>query len=168
MEVDIRTSLRRLGTDEVDHFGRPLTEHLVETSRWLEKWGNPTAISLAGAFHSIYGTEEFRQKTLPLDRRDDVRAQIGEEAEALVYLFCLADRHSLFSQTNTGPFEIPLPSLGQSTEVAADCDCVPIGVTPSSETMPFCLSRSRLYDAAPSSNNAHLQGMDAIAVRASR
>jgi hypothetical protein len=120
MDTDIRTSLRQFGTDEVDHFGRPLTEHLVETSRWLEKWGNPSSISLAGAFHSIYGTEEFRQKTLPLDRRDDVRVLIGEEAEALVYLFCLADRHSLFSQTSTDPFEIPLPSLGQSTEVSRD------------------------------------------------
>ncbi|NML97867.1 hypothetical protein HHL24_07885 [Paraburkholderia sp. RP-4-7] len=120
MDADIREVLRQFGTDEVDHFGRPLTEHLMETSRWLQKWGNPMTLSLAGAFHSIYGTEEFRQKTLPLDRRSDVRAVIGAEAEALAYLFCFANRHSLFEQADAGPFEIPLPSLGYSTEVSTE------------------------------------------------
>jgi hypothetical protein len=33
MDADIREVLRQFGTDEVDHFGRPLTEHLMETSR---------------------------------------------------------------------------------------------------------------------------------------
>jgi hypothetical protein len=120
VNTNIREVLRHFGTDDIDHFGRPLTEHLMETSRWLEKWGNPTAISLAGAFHSIYGTEEFKRKTVPLDKRNDVRALIGDEAEVLAYLFCVADRHSLFSQTDTAPFEIPLPLMEQSTEVSRD------------------------------------------------
>jgi hypothetical protein len=117
MHIYLRETLLQLGTDEVNHFGRPLTEHLVETGRWLEKWGNSSTLSLAAAFHSIYGTEEFRQKTVPLTRRSDVRALIGEEAERLVYLFCLADRRSFFEQENSGPFVAYLPALGKSVEI---------------------------------------------------
>lgn len=60
-----QVEIRRFETDEILHFGRPLTVHLIETARWLEKWGcHPTLIA-AGAFHSIYGTEkEFREKAL--------------------------------------------------------------------------------------------------------
>jgi hypothetical protein len=45
-------------------------------------------------FHSIYGTERFRGFTLPLDRRSEVRALVGERAERLAYLNCAMDRAS--------------------------------------------------------------------------
>jgi hypothetical protein len=45
-------------------------------------------------FHSIYGTERFRGFTLPLARRNEVRALIGERAEHLAYLNCAMDRAS--------------------------------------------------------------------------
>ena len=45
-------------------------------------------------FHSIYGTEKFQGFTLPLERRDEVRALIGERAEWLAYLNCAMDRAS--------------------------------------------------------------------------
>ena len=44
----------------------------------------------AGLFHSIYGTEGFQGFTLPFDRRDDIRALIGDRAERLVWVFCVA------------------------------------------------------------------------------
>ena len=45
-------------------------------------------------FHSIYGTEKFQGFTLPLDRRGEVRALIGDRAERLAYLNCAMDRAS--------------------------------------------------------------------------
>ena len=117
MSIKIREALRQFGTDEVDHFGRPLTEHLLETSRWLEDWGNSAAVYMAGAFHSIYGTEEFKAKTLPLERRTDVRTLIGAEAEELVYLFCVTDRKAFFEQPDAGPFEVLFPSQGRRSEI---------------------------------------------------
>jgi hypothetical protein len=45
-------------------------------------------------FHSIYGTEKFQGFTLPLVRRDEVRALIGDRAEHLAYLNCAMDRAS--------------------------------------------------------------------------
>lgn len=113
----LRHEVRKFGTDQIFHFGRPLTAHLIETGRWLEKWGNPRTLVAAGAFHSIYGTEEFYEKAVPLERRQDIRKIIGEESEALVYLFCLADRHALFSTQATGSYLIPLPSLGTQVEL---------------------------------------------------
>ena len=37
-------------------------------------------------FHSIYGTERFQGFTLPLERRGEISALIGERAERLAYL----------------------------------------------------------------------------------
>ena len=42
-------------------------------------------------FHSIYGTEKFQGFTLPLERRAEVRALIGDRAERLAYLNCAKD-----------------------------------------------------------------------------
>jgi hypothetical protein len=47
-------------------------------------------------FHSIYSTEHFEQTAVPLTRRDEVRQLIGEEAESLVWLFCMMRRKTFF------------------------------------------------------------------------
>ncbi|MFL9867847.1 hypothetical protein PQR67_27040 [Paraburkholderia fungorum] len=117
MLEQLQREVRKFGTDQIFHFGRPLTSHLVETSRWLTTWGSPRALVAAGAFHSIYGTEEFRERAVSLERRPEIREIIGEEAEALVYLFCLADRHALFSAQAAGSYSVPLPSLGTRAEL---------------------------------------------------
>lgn len=57
-----------------DMFG----DHLRAVQRLLQAWGMPEAITLAGLFHSIYGTEGFQDFQLSLDRRDDVKKLIGE------------------------------------------------------------------------------------------
>lgn len=109
--------MRRFGTDEILHFGRPLTAHLIETARWLERWGSQPAIVAAGAFHSIYGTEEFRAKAVSLYRRPEIQRIIGEDAEVLVYLFCMADRRVLFSRQAAASMSIPLPSIDTHVEL---------------------------------------------------
>ncbi|WP_321871938.1 DUF6817 domain-containing protein [Paraburkholderia tropica] len=117
MLEQLQTEMRRFGTDEILHFGRPLTAHLIETGRWLERWGSPPTLVAAGAFHSIYGTEEFREKAVSVDRRSEIREIIGEEAENLVYFFCMADRSALFSGQAAAPYSVPLPSMNVSVDL---------------------------------------------------
>ena len=66
----------------------------VAVYRLLESQGCPEDVCRAGMFHSIYGTEKFQGFTLPLGRRDEVRALIGDRAERLAYLNCAMDRAS--------------------------------------------------------------------------
>ncbi|WP_322093597.1 DUF6817 domain-containing protein [Paraburkholderia bannensis] len=117
MLEQLQTEVRRFGTDEILHFGRPLTAHLIETGRWLERWGSQPTLVAAGAFHSIYGTEEFREKAVSVDRRSEIREIIDEEAENLVYLFCMADRSALFSGQAAAPYSVPLPSMNASVDL---------------------------------------------------
>jgi hypothetical protein len=51
---------------------------------------------LGGLFHSLYGTWHFRHKSCPIDQRNLVRDLIGEEAEFLAYVFCVAERPKEF------------------------------------------------------------------------
>jgi hypothetical protein len=76
-------------------------------------------------FHSIYGTEKFRSFALPLQRRGEVRALIGERAERLAYLNCVMDRASLDRAVAEGvePFRILLRDSGEVVSLsAADLD----------------------------------------------
>ncbi|MFL9996737.1 hypothetical protein PQR34_35395 [Paraburkholderia sediminicola] len=117
MLEELQAEVRRFGTDEILHFGRPLTAHLIETGRWLARWGSQPTLVAAGAFHSIYGTEEFREKAVPVERRSEIRKIIGEEAEDLVYLFCMADRRALFSGQAAAPYCVSLPSMDTHVEL---------------------------------------------------
>lgn len=59
MLEQLQREMCKLGTDQIQQFGRPLTSHLVETGRWPEKWGYPRTMFAAGAFHAIYGMRSF-------------------------------------------------------------------------------------------------------------
>ena len=96
--------LRGLGTEDVPHSGeKGFLAHLVAVARDLESWGCDRDVCRAGLFHSIYGTELFRRWSLPLERRGEVRALIGERAEWLAFVNCMMDRTS---------FEVLLESQG--------------------------------------------------------
>lgn len=83
-----------IGVEQVPHTGKSYLAHLIAVFRWLESLGCPEDVCRAGMFHSIYGTERFQGFTLPLERRGDVRALIGDRAERLAYLNCAMDRAS--------------------------------------------------------------------------
>ncbi len=84
-----------MGIDQVPHTHKTYLAHLIAVSRSLESQGYSQDVCRAGLFHSIYGTERFQGFTLPLGRRDEVRALIGDRAERLAYLNCAMDRASL-------------------------------------------------------------------------
>ncbi|HUY36654.1 MAG TPA: hypothetical protein VMV69_28225 [Pirellulales bacterium] len=83
-----------LGTDKVPHTDEVFLAHLIGVYRELGVWGCHEVVCQAGMFHSIYGTEKFQLFSLPLDRRPEVRALIGERAERLAYANSAMDRAS--------------------------------------------------------------------------
>jgi hypothetical protein len=86
--------LLELGTQLVFHSHANLHAHLVGVYHLLRRWGRPEHVALAGLFHSIYSTDEFRDFALPLTERGQIEGLIGVEGERLVYLYSAATRES--------------------------------------------------------------------------
>ena len=84
--------LQRSGAMVTPHTGRVLHDHLLGTYQQLQAWGNSQAVCMAGLFHSIYGTNAFTHQSLLQSQRAELRHAIGQEAEALAWLFCSIDR----------------------------------------------------------------------------
>jgi hypothetical protein len=87
--------LEARGAGTTRHSGRTFIHHLVGTWRILAIWGHPAPLCNAGLFHSVYGTQYFRQGHFSADERDVIRGLIGEDAEEIAYLFCALDRSEL-------------------------------------------------------------------------
>jgi hypothetical protein len=82
--------LKSIGCGEAEHDpGRTLLEHLIGTYKLLDERFAPIHVCNAGLFHSVYGTPYFEPKTISLNNRDIIRDIIGEEAENLVFMFCV-------------------------------------------------------------------------------
>lgn len=87
--------LVELGIEQVDHTQRNYLAHLTNVYRLMQTAECDEDLCRAGLFHSIYGTEKFQGFKLPLERRDELTALLGERAERLAYWNCLMDRASL-------------------------------------------------------------------------
>ena len=83
---------QQVGAADVSHTTKSYLAHAIAVHGDLRKWGCDEELQNVGLFHSIYGTERFQRFTLPLERRDEVKALIGERAEWLSYLNCAMDR----------------------------------------------------------------------------
>jgi hypothetical protein len=88
--------LKQFHTDTTEHSGRTFLEHLKGTRDLLKEWDMPEHVQVAGLFHSIYGTNIFQVQSASFDDREFLKAMIGERAERLAYLFCVADRPTAF------------------------------------------------------------------------
>src|SRR2546426_322544 len=86
--------LRKANTEGMLHTQRALLDHLLGTRQLLVEWGARPAVCDAGLFHSVYGTEHYEPKAIPLTRRAEVRQLIGDEAESLAWLFCTIRRET--------------------------------------------------------------------------
>jgi hypothetical protein len=114
-----------LGVAQVAHTEKSYLAHLIGVHRDLAEQGCPEEVCRAGLFHSIYGTERFGGFKLPLERRPEVRALIGERAERLAYLNCAMDRASFDRAVAqpSGPYRIVDRLTGDAVELsAADLD----------------------------------------------
>ncbi|MFI8896282.1 DUF6817 domain-containing protein [Streptomyces paradoxus] len=88
--------LRGLGAADLAHPGGTLLAHLCRVQRQLAAWGARPALQLAGLCHAFYGTDGFPEALLPLERRGELAAAVGAEAEALVYLYASCDRRATY------------------------------------------------------------------------
>jgi hypothetical protein len=114
--------LRSVGVEQVSHSNKTYMGHLVALYRLLEERGLPEDVCRGGMFHSIYGTERFQGFTLPLERRGEVRALIGERAEKLAYLNCAMDRATFDRAVERGtpPFRFVDRITRQEVELNAE------------------------------------------------
>ncbi|HEU0068679.1 MAG TPA: hypothetical protein VFQ26_05370 [Nitrospiraceae bacterium] len=114
--------LRGLDIEDVPHSGhKGFLAHLVAVYSDLEEWGCSRDVCRAGLFHSIYGTELFRRWSLPLDRRPDIRALIGERAEWIAYVNCMMDRSTFDALlASDGPFRIRNRESGEIMELSRE------------------------------------------------
>ena len=114
-----------MGVEQVPHTDKSYLAHLIAVYRILESQGYSQDVCRAGMFHSIYGTEKFQGFILPLDRRDEVRALIGDRAERLAYLNCAMDRASFDRalDRHEAPYRIVDRITGEAVELSqADFD----------------------------------------------
>src|SRR5215472_1024972 len=81
---------------EMPHSERSLFQHLRGTWRLLNDWGMPNDLCLAGLFHSVYGTAEYRNVLFTAAERQTVRRLIGVHAESLAYIFSIGDREAIW------------------------------------------------------------------------
>jgi hypothetical protein len=88
MPEHIRQFLLSLGVADQPHSGRTFLEHLEGTYALLQEHGEE--IALAGALHSIYGTQFYTPRKQPT--REQVRELVGDKAERLAWLFCSLPR----------------------------------------------------------------------------
>jgi len=111
--------LVELGVEQVGHTGKSYLAHLVGVYRLMEACGCPAELCRAGMFHSIYGTQQFQGFTLPLERRAETRALIGDRAERLAYLNCAMDRATFDRAVEqaAGPYRIVDRLTGREVEL---------------------------------------------------
>lgn len=88
----IEQILNEIGANLSPHSGRKLIEHLLGTYDYLVQWSLPDHVCVAGAFHSIYGTNVYTNKTLTYKDRPFVKELIGDLSENLVFLFSRCNR----------------------------------------------------------------------------
>lgn len=87
--------LRASGAERVEHSGESLLDHLLATRGVLEGWGARRELCDAALFHSVYGTQFLGDELLGTDQREKVRAMIGDDAEAVVWLWHGIKRESM-------------------------------------------------------------------------
>jgi SM-20-related protein len=88
---------RRSGTAK-EHSGSTLLDHLIGVEAILRDWGCNEATCLAGLFHSVYGTESFRVRTMSVSERPLLRNLIGDRGEDLAYRFSTLNTRSFIGQ----------------------------------------------------------------------
>jgi hypothetical protein len=110
-----------IGIERIPHTEKSYLAHLIAVYRDLAIQGYSQDVCRAGMFHSIYGTEKFQGFTLPLERRAEVRALIGDRAEWLAYLNCAMDRASFdgLVEQQAEPYRIRDRIRGESVELSA-------------------------------------------------
>lgn len=113
---------QEIGAADLRHTHKTYLAHGISVYTDLKQWGCDEELCRVGMFHSIYGTEKFQSFTLPLERRGEIRALIGERAERLSYLNCAVLRASIDPNlaSEEGPFVIDDRITGEPVELSRE------------------------------------------------
>ena len=95
--------LKELGVGEFAHIDGSLIDHLQGTRKLLKKWSASNILQDAGLYHAAYGTANYADSFISLQKRDEISNIIGSEAESIVYLYCACDREYFWPQIGTTP-----------------------------------------------------------------
>jgi hypothetical protein len=95
-ELRVTEFLCSRGAADLVHSGSTLLAHLVRVSERLAGWDAPVEVRMAGLCHAAYGTDGFADGLLDITERNILAELIGEEAEALVYLYGSYDRTATY------------------------------------------------------------------------
>ena len=107
-----------LGTEDVPHTGTVFLAHLVGVFNDLEAWDAEIPVCRAGMFHSIYGTEMFQGFSFPVERREEIKALIGERAEFVAWVNCVMDRSTFDQQIGSeAPYSVRDRLTGEMIEL---------------------------------------------------
>ncbi|NMH64500.1 DUF6817 domain-containing protein [Shewanella salipaludis] len=90
--------LQDLGAGDFQHLNGSLEAHLKGTEKVLKSWGSIELLQVAGLYHAAYGTAGFDENMVSLNQRQEIARVIGNNEEALVYLYCSCDRDYVFPQ----------------------------------------------------------------------
>ena len=105
---ELTAFFQQVGAADVGHTNKTYLAHCIGVHNDMKKWGGDEEMCRAALFHSIYGTELFQDFALPVERRDEVRALIGERAEYLAYVNCamVRDTFDALQSEPEGPYLI--------------------------------------------------------------
>lgn len=88
--------LKSVGAGECWHKHGSFLDHLIDIYKILKLWKAPEPVCLCGLFHSAYSNSYVNLAIFhPSTGRDVVRGHVGEDAEALIHLFCVVPRQTL-------------------------------------------------------------------------
>lgn len=91
-DSDVHSWLRERGAETIAHPGGTLYRHLCRVHHRLGELGCGVDAQLAGLAHAAYGTDGFDVTLLDRADRVTLRELVGDDAEALVYLYGICDR----------------------------------------------------------------------------
>lgn len=100
-DSDVRRWLRQRGAETIQHPGGTLYAHLCRVHDRLAELGCGVDAQLAGLAHAVYGTDGFDVTLLDRNDRATLRNLIGNDAEALVYLYGACDRRRTWRELAT-------------------------------------------------------------------
>ncbi|GAB3934813.1 DUF6817 domain-containing protein [Micromonospora vulcania] len=100
-DSDVRRWLRQRGAETIQHPGGTLYAHLCRVHDRLGELGCGGDAQLAGLTHAVYGTDGFEVTLLDRTDRASLRDLVGDDAEALVYLYGACDRRRTWRQLAT-------------------------------------------------------------------
>lgn len=121
------------GTVTFAHARSTFLEHLRGTFSILSAWNQPTAVKRAGLIHTGYSGDLFQFFLFDSnseDERQKLRDIIGEEAEALVYLFGTVNRGTMCQFKDTVDRIVPGANCPNSSQPIAHRGLGSITVTP--------------------------------------